>query len=97
MVGVGPVKVCGTQVHTSVTEHSVSIHFPLPSHTRWINKNHSDDLSKADEEVGVRLGLELTEKSCGICRLLGGSLSLGALSMCSLFVLGQPRHTKTGA
>lgn len=56
MVGQGPVKVCGTQVHTSVTEHAVNIHFPLQSHTRWINKKHSADLSKADEEVGVRLG-----------------------------------------
>lgn len=96
MVGRGPVKVCGT-LHTSVTEHSVSIHFPLQSRTSWISKNHSADLSKADEEVGDRLGLELTEKSCGKCRLLGGALSLCALSMCNLLVPVQPGHTKTGA
>lgn len=85
MVGLGTVKVCGTQAHTSVTEHLVSIHFPLQSHTRWINRKHSADLSKADEEVGVRLGLELTEKSCGICRCLGDGLSLCALSVCNSF------------
>lgn len=75
----------GTQAHTSVTGHLVSIHFPLQSYTRWINKNNSADLSKADAEVGVRLGLELTEKSCGICRLLGDGLSLCALSVSSAF------------
>lgn len=53
------VKACGAQVHASVIEHSVSVNFASQCHARYINKNHSSDLSKAAEEVGVRLGLEL--------------------------------------